>query len=63
MKKDPEQLVNAASDPQHQEILKQLKKRLFAELEKTGDQRVSGKGPDFDQFPYLGGAPQFPGSR
>ena len=39
-----------------------MKKRLFAELEKTGDPRVTGEGPDFDQFPYLGGAPKFPGT-
>ena len=28
---------------------------------KTNDPRVTGKGPDFDKFPYLGGAPKFPG--
>lgn len=60
LKKDPDQLVNVAADPAHAATLKRLKERLFAELEKSGDPRVTGTGPDFDQFPYLGGAPQFP---
>ncbi|MEC9475416.1 MAG: sulfatase [Planctomycetota bacterium] len=62
LKKDPDQLVNVAEDSQYQETLERLKNRLFAELKKTGDPRVTGEGPDFDQFPYLGGAPRFPGS-
>ena len=60
LKKDPGQLVNVADDPAYAETVKSLKKRLFAELRKTGDPRVTGKGPDFDKFPYLGGAPQYP---
>ena len=62
LKKDPDQLVNVAADPAYARIVKEMKKRLFAELERTGDPRVTGEGPDFDQFPYLGGAPQFPGT-
>ena len=60
LKKDPGQLVNVADDPAYAETVKSLKKRLFAELRKTGDPRVTGEGPDFDQFPYLGGAPKYP---
>jgi N-sulfoglucosamine sulfohydrolase len=60
LEKDPGQLVNVADDPAYAETVKSLKKRLFAELKKTGDPRVTGKGPDFDKFPYLGGAPKYP---
>ncbi|MGE4550458.1 MAG: hypothetical protein AAEJ57_03635, partial [Opitutales bacterium] len=63
LKKDPGQLVNMASDPAYAQTVKDLKKRLFDELKKTGDPRVTGKEPDFDKFPYLGGAPKFPGPR
>jgi arylsulfatase A-like enzyme len=63
LKKDPGQLVDVAADSAYADTVKKLKKRLFAELRKTGDPRVTGKGPDFDKFPYLGGAPKFPGPR
>ncbi|MBT5380978.1 MAG: DUF4976 domain-containing protein, partial [Opitutae bacterium] len=61
LKKDPDQLINVAGDPAYAKTVRKLKKRLFAELSKTGDPRVTGKGPDFDKFPYLGGTPKFPG--
>ena len=61
LKKDPDQLVNIAADSAYAETVKKLKAHLFAELKKTNDPRVTGKGPDFDKFPYLGGAPKFPG--
>ena len=61
LKKDPDQLVNIAADSAYAETVKRLKARLFAELKKTNDPRVTGNGPDFDKFPYLGGAPKFPG--
>ena len=61
LKKDPDQLVNIAADSAYAETVKKLKAHLFAELEKTNDPRVTGNGPDFDKFPYLGGAPKFPG--
>ncbi|MBL62689.1 MAG: heparan N-sulfatase [Opitutae bacterium] len=63
LKKDPGQLVNVASDPAYAETVKKLKDQLFAELRKTGDPRVTGKGADFDKFPYLGGAPKFQGPK
>ena len=62
LKKDPDQLVNVAADPAYAKTLMELNKRLFAELEKTADPRVTGEGPDFDQFPYLGSGPRFPGA-
>ncbi|MDE0577718.1 MAG: hypothetical protein OSB39_12280, partial [Opitutales bacterium] len=63
LKKDPGQLVNVAADPAYAKTVKSLKDQLFDELRKTGDPRVTGKGPDFDKFPYLGGAPKYPGPR
>ena len=63
LKKDPGQLVNVAADPAYTETVKKLKDQLFTELRKTGDPRITGKGPNFDNFPYLGGAPRFPGPR
>lgn len=59
LKKDPDQLTNVAKDPEYKKILEQLKTRLFKELKNTGDPRITGEGPDFDKFPYLGGAPRF----
>ncbi len=63
LKQDPGQLVNVAADPAYAEAVKKLKDQLFSELRKTGDPRVTSKGPDFDKFPYLGGAPKFPGPK
>ncbi len=63
LKKDPGQLVNVAADPAYAKTMKKLKDQLFAELRKTGDPRLTGTGPDFDKYPYLGGAPKFPGPR
>ena len=63
LKKDPGQIVNVAADPAYAKTIKSLKDQLFAELRKTSDPRVTGQGPDFDKFPYLGGAPKHPGPR
>ena len=61
LKKDPDQLVNVAKDPQYKKIVEQMRNRLFDELKKTGDPRLIEEDPNFDRFPYLGGAPRFPG--
>jgi hypothetical protein len=63
VQKDPEQLNNVAADPQYAETRAELARQLTAELEKTGDPRVVGGGERFDRFPYLGGAPKYPGWR
>jgi arylsulfatase A-like enzyme len=63
LKKDPNQMVNVAAVPAYAKTVEELKAQLFAELKKSGDPRVTGKGPDFDKFRYLGGAPKFPGYR
>ena len=61
LKKDPDQLVNVAADAAYAAVLTRMKKQLFAELKKSADPRVSGQGSKFDQYPYLGGAPRYPG--
>jgi arylsulfatase A-like enzyme len=61
--KDPEQLRNVASDPQYANARKDLSHRLTNQLRATGDPRVVGGGETFDEYPYLGGAPTFPGPK
>jgi N-sulfoglucosamine sulfohydrolase len=63
LRKDPDQLVNVAADPAYAQTVDEFRNRLFAELEQSGDPRVTGIGPNFDEFPYLGRAPTFPGYR
>jgi len=63
LKKDPEQLDNVASDPKYAEVRKELDRRLTEQLEATGDPRVVGGGEKFDEYPYLGGAPTYPGTK
>ncbi|MBN2474560.1 MAG: sulfatase [Pirellulales bacterium] len=59
--KDPQQLDNVAADSQYAEVRRKLAERLTAQLEATGDPRVVGGGEEFDLYPYLGGAPKYPG--
>jgi N-sulfoglucosamine sulfohydrolase len=63
LKKDPEQLENVAADPGYAAIRRQLAERLTDRLEATGDPRAVGGGEKFDQYPYLGGAPTYPGAQ
>lgn len=61
LSKDPDQLNNLAGDRQYGATTKKLAAQLTADLEATGDPRVVGGGDKFDDYPYLGGAPKFPG--
>lgn len=61
MSKDPEQLTNVADDPAYGDVKDKLAERLSAGLESSGDPRVVGGGEKFDEYPYLGGAPKYPG--
>jgi N-sulfoglucosamine sulfohydrolase len=61
LKVDPEQLVNVASNAKFAEIKAQLAARLTAKLKATGDPREVGGGERFDEYPYHGGAPTYPG--
>jgi arylsulfatase A-like enzyme len=62
-RKDPGQLVNLADDPAYAAIKQSLADLLMEQLEKTGDPRVTGKGDQFDEYPYLGGGPKHPSSQ
>ncbi len=62
LKNDPEQLENVAADPEYAAIRRQLAERLMRQLEATGDPRAVGGGEKFDEYPYLGGAPTYPGA-
>lgn len=61
LKKDPEQLENVAAQLEHAKMRGQLSTRLAGNLKATGDPRVCGEGEKFDEYPYLGGAPTYPG--
>lgn len=50
--KDPDQLTNVAEDKSYAAIKRELSSILMAELEKTGDPRVTGSNEKFDEYPY-----------
>lgn len=58
--KDPGRVTNVAGHPEYADVLRKLSARLEADLEKTGDPRALGTAK-FDRYPYIGGAPKFPG--
>lgn len=59
--KDPGQLDNMADDPDYADVKKRLSERLLAGLKEKDDPRVTGGGEKFDNYPYYGGAPSWPG--
>ncbi|NOX53029.1 MAG: heparan N-sulfatase, partial [Planctomycetes bacterium] len=61
LKADPDQLQNVATDPRYSSVKQRLADQLMQELRATGDPRAFGRGDVFDKYPYLGGAPKFPG--
>lgn len=61
VQRDPGQLHNVADDPAYAAVRKELADRLTQALRATGDPREVGGGERFDQYPYLGGAPKYPG--
>ena len=62
-RKDPEQLINLADNPDYEEIRENLSAQLIQQLELTGDPRVIGGGDEFDTHPYYGMGPRHPGYR
>jgi len=62
-KKDPEQLVNVADDPEYAEIREKLAGQLMEQLKITEDPRVIGGGDEFDSHPYYGHGPRHPSYR
>ncbi|MCR9118801.1 MAG: heparan N-sulfatase, partial [bacterium] len=63
LKADPDQMNNVAGDPKYKAKLSELSGKLMGELKATSDPRVVGGGEKFDEYPYLGGGPKFPGKR
>ena len=61
LKKDPGQLTNVSGDEAYADVLARLTRQMNAKLKDAGDPRANGSGDLFDEFPYLGGAPKFPG--
>jgi arylsulfatase A-like enzyme len=59
-RRDPEQLVNLAGEPEYEEIKEELAAQLMEQLKLTGDPRVTGGGEAFDRVPYLGLTPRHP---
>lgn len=47
---DPYQLRNIAADPAYRSVRQRLKKKLFEELQRTGDPRSQGKGEIFEKY-------------
>jgi len=51
LSKDEDCVINLASNPEYESVLKKLKNQLFEELKNQGDPRVLGEGDIFDQYP------------
>ncbi len=63
LSKDTHQLNNVAGEAAYAGRVKEMSAQLMKELAKSGDPRAKGGGDEFDRYPYLGGAPKFPGPR
>ena len=58
---DPYQVNNVAGESAYAAIRDQMRERLMDELTRTGDPRALNEGEKFDEYPYYGGAPTWPG--
>lgn len=61
LKTDPHQMHNVADDPAYEATRQQLADKLEAALHRRNDPRIRGEGEKFDQYPYYGGVPGWPG--
>ena len=61
LKKDPDQLNNVAGAATYLEVQQKLADQLMTQLKTSCDPRAVGGGEKFDEYPYLGGAPLYPG--
>ncbi|MDY0167866.1 MAG: sulfatase [Thermoguttaceae bacterium] len=57
LKNDPHQVTNVAGGPAYKDILAELKQKLMAELERTGDPRLIDGGRYFETPPLAGPLP------
>ena len=48
---DPEQMRNLAAQPERAAVLKEMREALEAELRRTDDPRILGRGKEFDDYP------------
>ena len=48
---DPEQVRNLAAQPDRAAVLKEMREALEAELRRTDDPRILGRGKEFDDYP------------
>jgi N-sulfoglucosamine sulfohydrolase len=58
---DPDQVVNLADDPKYARIKQDLSDRLSAALSELEDPRETSLDVQFDDYPYIGGVPKYPG--
>lgn len=63
MEEDPDQTVNLADDPKYAEVKKLLSERLTAQLRSLQDPRETSGEVQFDDYPYIGGVPKYPGDQ
>lgn len=63
LKKDPNQLVNVAQQPEYRDALKTLAGRVDTWMRDTQDPRVDPKYDEWDRFPYYGKASADPRKR
>jgi len=63
LKSDPDQLNNVAGQEKYEVVKQRLWEQLTEELKATEDPRVFGKGEKFDNYPYYGGGPKWPGKK
>lgn len=49
---DPDQIDNVAGQARYASVQRQLKQQLLAELQRTGDPRVTGDGTTYDKSPF-----------
>jgi N-sulfoglucosamine sulfohydrolase len=52
--KDPFQMNNLAGDPAMKQVLETLRSQMEAELKRTGDLRMEGKGDSYQEAKYFG---------
>jgi hypothetical protein len=57
LKADPDQMHNVAADPKYSKVVAELRARLIAELERTGDPRLEHDGRFFETPPMAGPVP------
>ena len=60
---DPDQVVNVANRPEYAKIKKELSNRLNAKLVDVQDPRETSTEVNFDDYPYTGGVPKYPGDQ